>query len=386
MKQIIACIMLLSLFISYGCKEQTGNKTNAIFVDIDNISNDVSIFDIFDKVEIIPLETNDESLIKYITGLVCYNNNLYIFDYNLSKILAFDHSGKFLFSIDNRGQGPEQYNHISDFDIDKDNNKIIFVSAIDSKLHEYDMNGNFIRKYNLPESGNGAYKYIKYLNSDMIAFWTFDYNNRLKFYSKSKNRFVNECFPETDNFYRRISTPLFPYGNYLVRPVDNNIYELSADGKLSVAYTWDFGKLNIDLDKLVIPPVEKHNDARTKKILLEYMEKVRTSEIINCIFGTSGGNSDYIYTQVMRKSKDVNIFYDKRNQQFLIFEKTKENAYFYPVYWSEKFVIGFMPELSNIEQKRTVAPDTILDAENIERKNQYSEFDNPLLIKYYFKK
>jgi hypothetical protein len=377
--------MVLSLFISYGCKKQTCNKTNTIFVDVDNISGDVSIFDIFDRVEIIPLETNDKSLIKYITKLVCYNNNLYIFDYNLSKILAFNHSGKYLFSIDDQGGGPEQYKLVSDFDIDTDSNKILLVSPIDSKLHEYDMNGNFIRKYNLPESRNGAYKHIKYLNSDMIAFWTFDYNNRLKFYSKSKNHLVNECFPETDNFYERISTPLFPYGNYMARPVDNNIYEMSADGKLSVAYTWDFGKLNIDLDKLVIPPVKKRNDARTKKILLEYMEKVRTSEIINYIFGTSGGNLNYIYTQVIRKSKDVNIFYDKRSQQSLVFEKTRENAYFYPVCWNEDFIIGFMPELSNIEQKKA-APNAILDDENIERKNQYSEYDNPLLIKYYFKK
>jgi hypothetical protein len=377
--------MTFSLFISYGCKERTGDKTNAILVDIDNISDDISVFDIFDKTEIIPLETNKESLIKYITKLVCYNNDLYIFDYNLSKILAFDHSGKFLFNIDNRGQGPEQYLHIADFDIDTENDRIIFVSAIDSKLHEYDMKGNFIQKYNLPEIRNGAYLYMKYLTSDIIAFWTFDYNNRLKFYSKNENRFISECFPETENFYGKINTPLFPYGNRMARPVDNNIYEMTVDGKLSIAYTWDFGELNIDLKKLIIPPVENRSDSKTKKIIMGYMEKVRASEIINYIFGNSGGNSDYTYVQVIRKNKEVNIFYDKRRRQSVVFEKTKENAYFYPVFWSEDFVIGLIPEMSDIEWKRVV-PDTILDAENMERKNQHNEFDNPMLVKYYFKK
>jgi hypothetical protein len=152
---------------------------------------------------------------------------------------------------------------------------------------------------------------------------------------------------------------------------------MSPDGTLSIAYTWDFGKLNIDYK----PDVPSF-DGRDKERISNYMKRISASEVVNYIFRMSGGNAEYAYSQIMRKDKFINIMHHKTKKQTLVFEQTTENVGFYPVYWTDDFVIGRIPENLLPENLDAIIPDAILDAENIERKNQYSEFDNPLLIKY----
>ncbi len=381
MKQTtIYIIILFFLSILNGCKKQI-QKTNQVHIDIDNISNNTSIFDIFETIEVIPLETIEASLIQEIKKVVYFKYKYYIFDRRQSQVFIFNQNGKFISKIENKGLGPNQYIDVSDFDIDKENNKILLLSTIKNELHEYDIKGDFLQIHNLPLIKDGPYVYMKCINSDVIAFWTYDYNNRLKIYSKNKNRFIHEDFPETRNFYGKIATPVFPYKNYLTRSIDNNVYEISQDGKTSIAYTWDFGKLNISLNKLKIPSIEESNP----KEIMRNMEKAYSSEIINYFFGESGGNSDYIYTRLIRKNRHLNIFYNKKTKTSCVFEKTRENAYFYPIYWVDDFVIGFKPNSIYTDNKETL-PDMILDEENIKKKKQHKEFDNPILVKYYFKK
>jgi hypothetical protein len=351
-------------------------------MDIDK-RDPVSVFDIFHKIEIIPLETTDESLIRNIDKLIYYNNNFYILDYSAYKILVFDNRGNYLFKIDNRGQGPDQYIHIADFDIDRNGNKLTLISAVDAKLHEYDLNGRFLRQYTLPDIP-GAYGEIKCTNTDTIAFWTYDYKNRLKFYSKKENRIFKESFPEEDNIFTK--SPAFPENkyNYLTRAIDNRILKFSPVDDMVTVYTWDFGDLNIDYKSL------NYQKEGRSDILRELFKKMYASEIVNYLFRITGENTDYLYTQVVRKNKYVNIFHDKKKQQAVVFEKTTENACFFPLYWTDDFVIGYQyrPEGVPIPYMELdeIIPDAILDNENIERKNRHNEFDNPLLIKYYFKK
>jgi hypothetical protein len=382
MKQRIKyTVILFSFFILYGCNpaDRNVNEKAIITADIDKWDK-VSIFDIFEKIEIVPLETTDSSLIRSMQKLICHDNVFYIHDYN-SVILVFDMAGKFRFKIDNRGQGPNQYTHISDFDIDGERDILSFVAPVVAELHEYDLNGQFLRKYKLPQLNAGGYNSIKHLSKNVTAFWTFDYDNRLKFYSKEENHIFSECFPEENNIFDNIHIQTFSHDNYIARNINNNLYEMSPDGTVSIAYTWDFGKLNFDYNKLDVPSSRDMD----REQIMNYAKRIYASEITSYIFMMSGGNAEYVYSLIMRKDKIINIMYSKTKKQTLVFEKTTENAGFYPAYWTEDFVIGRIPDFL-LENLDAVIPDAILDPENIERKNQYSEFDNLLLIKYYFKK
>lgn len=364
------------LFLISGCNK-TSHKDMAdiISVDIDR-TNKVSIFDYFSGIEIVPLETNDSSLIKSIDKLLLINDNFYILDYRRSQILAFRSDGRFIFSINNKGNGPDQYLNIADFDIY--NNKLSFISAIDGTLHNYDLKGSFIEKQRLPKI-NGAYKLIKYINNDSIVFWTYDYEKRIKFFSISENKIFNEAMSESDIIFNNISTPVFPYGNYMVRTIDNSVKEITPDCKIRLAYQWDFGRLNNDLKNLKEEPKSGSSEK-----LYDFAKKIYSSEIINYIFGMAGGNSKYIYAQITRKNNQINIFFNKLTKKKDVFIETIEAAKLYPLYWTENYIVGIIPAGADLGVN-DLLPDNILNERNITVKKQLSEFDNPILIKYYFK-
>ena len=373
--------IFLLFFSLFSCKKNNSTfNEELIHADIDRM-DEISIFDIFNKVEIIPLETIDESLIKEVQKVIHYHDNYFILDYSGQKIFSFDNSGNFRFKIDNRGQGPEQYLHIGDFDINQIDNKLLFVSVVDAKLHEYDLNGNFLYRYDLPDNFRNC-RELKCINADTIAFWTFDFENRLKFYSKKNNCLLKECFPEKDIFFNSQNLT-FPSCNnsYFTKAVDNNIYEILQNGEISIKYIWDFGYLNIDSDKLE----ERRYGGDEAR---EFVKKIFSSEVINYFFTTFSSNSAYVYTQLIRKNKFINILYNKSDKQVFVFEKTKEQAYFYPVYLTDDFVIGYVPEHLPLRETEInkIVPDMILNQENINKKNNLNIEDNPILIKYYFRK
>ena len=128
--------------------------------------------------------------------------------------------------------------------------------------------------------------HIKHLDRDVIAFWTFDLKNRLKFYSREKNRFFRECFPEQDHIYANINNVVFPYAAFLTRSTDNHVYEMTPDKNLSIAYTWDFGNLNIDKTTKKELDDYSRTNIRQKR---DYIERIYASEVINYIFLTWGG-------------------------------------------------------------------------------------------------
>ena len=67
-------LFIIALFFFYSCnKEHKNIESNDICIDIEKKA-EVSIFDIFSKVEIIRLEINDSSIIKSIDKLFIYKD------------------------------------------------------------------------------------------------------------------------------------------------------------------------------------------------------------------------------------------------------------------------------------------------------------------------
>jgi|AGTN01.2.fsa_nt_gi hypothetical protein len=374
-KYIFIIYLAFFLLLFNGCEEKKQTDPNTIKVDL-NDRQEVSIFDIFSKIDIIPLETNDSSLIKTISKLIVSNDTLYIHDYNMSKVLAFNKDGNYLYQINNKGMGPGEYAGTSDIGIFNDSLSIL--SAVDYKLYIYDKkNGEFIRNIPLP-SIKGAYKSFMDLDDETIAFWTYDYDNRLKIYSKSTGEIINEQFPEKNNIFTNIGIEVFPYNRHFLRVYDNCVFKITSNGEISEAYKWDFGKLNNTLQMIENAPSVKSQDE-----LMKIIGRLNASEIVNYYFASGGGNSQYVYTMLNRKNKLLNIFHHKLSEKTYVFDQTLEKAKLYPLYWSDNYMIGFMPEI--VSDFNEIIPDNILNEENIQIKKKLSEYDNPVLVKYHFK-
>ncbi|MFA5045603.1 MAG: 6-bladed beta-propeller [Paludibacter sp.] len=366
------CILVLLLTLN-GCRKE---KNNGICINIEQ-RDEVSMSDIFSKIEIVRLETNDKSLIKEILKIIVFDNKYFIFDFPKSEILVFNAHGSYLTKISNRGNGPDQYINISDFDINFINKKLSLLSSVDRTMHEYDLNGNYLKRYKLPDI-TGAYKSLKYLNNDTIVYWTFDFDNRIKFYSVSRNKIISETFPEQDIFFNKFLPTEFPYENYVCRSSQNMVFKISPKCKIENGYEWNFGRLNNNVNQ-----IQSSINMTMRPEIMEYVKKIYASENINYIFNLQGGNSIYLYAQITRKNKLINIFYNKKTKKNYVFENSIEGAKFYPIYWNDNYVVGI--HLDYRKSLDETIPDMILDKENIKKKNQISEFDNPILIKYYFK-
>lgn len=379
MKITAFLIYTLSFFIfcfNSCIKKEDNKKNNIIYVNLAKVDK-VSLWDIFSHIELIPLETNEQSLIKQVSKIIPYDDNYYVLDYRKSEILMFDSNGKYLHKISDRGEGPQEYANISDFEIDEVNNNLSVLAPVNYSMYEYDFKGNFLNKYKLPDI-IGAYMSFISLNKDTIVYFTYDYDNRIKLYSKSKNRIVKELLPENENLLNKFSYNVFPYANYLHRAASNTLFKVEDKGEIIDGYTWDFGKLNNSSSQLRNIKKTPYND------LPQHFSQFINSEIINQVIILHGGNSQYLFSQIWRKGKHVNIFHDKKNNKNYLFERTIENATFHPLSWHEDYVIGFYSDEWG-ERKETI-PDAILNDKNTKIINQWNEYDNPILIKYYFKK
>jgi hypothetical protein len=76
MKKVVFLIFLMNIF---ACRHVIESDYPVLSVDLTQL-NTPSVFDIFKKIEIIPLETTKDCLIGQFFSVNYYNNNYYIFD------------------------------------------------------------------------------------------------------------------------------------------------------------------------------------------------------------------------------------------------------------------------------------------------------------------
>ena len=374
MKSIIYYFSMISIFFFLSCtgwKDKKNMESDIITVNLDE-RDEISTKDLFSEIQLIPLETTPESLIRNITQIKFFEDRYYIHDYSRSQIFVFDREGHFQFALNEKGNGPGEDLNLTDFAIDTTRRNLVVLCAVSNALFFYDLGGKFIEKKKLPEIA-GAYNSLQFQNKDTIAFFTYDYDHRLKFYSLSRNEILDEYFPEDikDVFCRGV----FPFPHAFRRSLTNTIYSLSG-ATFTELYRWDFGDLNNDIEKLEFHP------NMSKQEIIQYAKDVYSSKSVNYIIDSQGQNSRYRYAMVVRQNKYIQLFYNRKNHDLLQFERTKEGLQLYPIYFGEDFILctpeGGLPlndlfpeKLRNEDQQRII--------------QSHSEQENPVLVKYVFK-
>jgi len=124
-------ILVMIFFCSCGSKRTDDSSNSDSVLEIDLLSESGSkvkkLSEFAANVEYIPLQTTESSLIGgYIRKIVNKDKRIYIT--NMTNIMCFDMDGKFLFKIENKGRGPEEYTSIYDFDVSSDNKNLIILS------------------------------------------------------------------------------------------------------------------------------------------------------------------------------------------------------------------------------------------------------------------
>jgi hypothetical protein len=356
---------------------------NTISIDFEKPAQ-VSVFDYFKSVELIPLETNNDVLISLLRKMIYHQGRYYILDrYNMQHIVfVFDQQGKFIFKIDKRGQGPGEYPFLDDIHINPFTGHLELLCAF-GFVYEYDLSGKYISTIHRVTNDylRAVHEFIPLDKNTTLFYAAFHHPFRLVYYDRTKEEITHEAYHESDasdgvknlgsvmiisNFYA------YKGDWHFYRPLDRQIYKIKKD-TIEVAYTWDFGKFNRDVKK-----ARFSNSNLAWNILHDEIYE----QFPYMIFET-GENNRYVIANVKWKGGDfVNVLFDKSAQQGLFIKKFTESVTIRPYIVTNEYVLSHCNP-GELEQYIT---EGMLDEHNLKIFNELIHSDaNPIIIKYNFK-
>ncbi len=247
-------VILFSLLSSTGCSKKKNIDDTTIITLSSTIEKTLVDTAYFSRSRIVPLETNDHSLIRRITRICTDDNKLFIFDRSINKIVIFDMDGKYVTDIHQVGSGPSEYQALSDFCLDVDKKQIILLCNRPYKIIKFDYSGKFIEEKSFSDL---------YLN--ILSNSNFIYCNKWELSSDDTDSYMLTCFDSDMNPVseflpmRRsaifsptlsLTSKLMPgqpltstLNDYFTRIFDNSIYCIN-NGHVEKKYAFDFHKYN----------------------------------------------------------------------------------------------------------------------------------------------
>lgn len=371
MRNLYALLFLLLCFIS--CKTDRDGNVTDLHVNI-NKPCPVSVYDLFKKVELIPLETGENSLIKTLSKVIYFNRNYYVLDTSRHLLLVFDEDGRFVKQIGATGQGPNEYINLSDFYISKTSQQIVILSP-SGILYFYDYDGNLQDKRIL-EGDVFNYQTFAELTDDLMVFWSNVETDteQIRIYSKREKMITGKYFIEKNNINLLSHSVFHEYnGKVFFSKASGNIVYKIAPNQLLEDYKWDFGKSNLKIDQYDLP---ENLQEKSMKLFELFKESG-----IPYLISEQGQTKTYFYARLrINLDESKHVFYNKKNKEYLVFNKFSEGLNFSPYYWQDDFVIG----IGDVSGK-TMVNKSVLDADDTAILAKRTEEDNPCLVKYYFK-
>jgi hypothetical protein len=256
----ICIFIFIFIFISFGCNRQKEeSKLNIPIETIDfygfEIVENVIPESIFKIKKYILLDSMENVLFAQIDKIRIANDRIYILDKKLKKLVVFDSEGNGIGQVGQRGQGPEEYLQISDFDISSSGN-IYFIDGNADKLFVYNENFQFVSSKKMPFEAD----IIHCLPDNKLIFglssWNKGENENKRIAVTDIELVTEETYLQFDEYIDNaywISDYIFVFNEkniFYNKPIDDFVYQFSQTGTPVKAFWFDFGKKNVpDEDK-----------------------------------------------------------------------------------------------------------------------------------------
>lgn len=142
--------MIMCLLVGASCHTNFNHVVledgNTLVLPIENTELMLADTSIVSSSRIIPLETTDDCLIREINRILLPEDKLVIFDDKGDCVYLFDKNGKFIKKIGERGEGPQEYNQISDITIFPTMKCIAILCDRPYKIMFFDFSGIFLNE------------------------------------------------------------------------------------------------------------------------------------------------------------------------------------------------------------------------------------------------
>ena len=379
--------LLLLTWILTACSSQT-KETGDNVLKATLKETEVSLKDLFSRIEVIPLETNDTALMDHVHRIRKVNNKYYILNedypgFTYINILVYDAEGNFLHTIGKKGQGPEEYPWlIYDMDIDAEKD-LVYMMSPSGMLYLYRTDGSFVRKMNMPEGL--IYHGLQFLNSNQLLSWaggTDIDNDAMCVLDADSAKLIKGLWRDHNDPNWDIIEFTYAYQNkiYFTPSIDRQVYEVSSDS-LRIAYEWDFGEDNYDASSVRsrlegLTPVDKEE---------EWKEMRKTGGVPYTLL-KQGQTNKYYFTNVLGILGEIDekgyaknyfsLFYEKATGRSFYFKKTTEGLAIRPDMTTEEALYQLIPT----EDLELLLP--VLDETEKAKVMKRVEDDNPCLVKF----
>lgn len=391
----IYILFLLSLFVT-GCQEQERENADIDIISIEKAKREDLSF--LDKIEVIPLKTDSNSLIKSIKRMQYVKElNEYIILDSRQVLFRFDSKGNFISSSSNRrGEGPENYLMAIDVKYNPYSQCFeLYDPSGEGLVNAYDSSFSKVCQFCLSQSQE-TYDTMTILNDSIYLFTPLFYKDEGEKYVCIYRK-KNAEFTMSKLFYKNsianihmVTLPCFLGDgvNYFTPPCfDYHFYRIDMkNNKLIPAIKLDFGLNTVSKQKLderfgqASGKSEKKNVVeRNHKIIMDKNSYLLESEyplpIVRLL------SEDFIYAFIITKDQYYNFIYNRKEKQgYLI-----SDSFFKMPFGSflEGDIIYTYVDACDINE--------YIDSRYISEKNMklienIKEDDNQLIIKYYLRK
>lgn len=365
-------IFLLFFLFTIACQNNR-SLNECIYIDTNSNNSTLQFFDIFSKAEIVPLETNDSSLIVNTDKIIYSNDTIYLLDKKQSQLFVFDDSGKFLWKLDKLGRGPGEYLNIEDFVINPRNRNLEIISATGQYII-YNSQGKMLESYQIPVQ---AVHQFYPINENLTAFYEKFNEGTLSIYSKKEKKKIyekamSENYIVQNTPYKAITSP-FSYNEdqvFFLAADQKKVYRLSASSPYLEEYqSFNFGDLDYDIKKLP-------KDREATFYIEENQGYVKIYNIYDFKETPEQMVIYFIHDEFWHTT-----FYNKKTKQANTLNKKSGIMIYYPFDCNTRFLSSVVP--ANLIE-RQAKKDWVSQGE-LEKIQELPIDANPVILKYYFK-
>lgn len=316
-------VFVIFAFLSVSCVGTSG-EIEVIGVDLNSGREDVSIYDICESVELIPLR--GECAISNISSTpeltAIHDNRIYILDEGRCILYAFLMDGSLLYQSSRLGRGPGEFTDGCSILVNKNHGTLDVLSSR-GYVMRYSLDDlSFVEKVSFPENGPRALHAFAQVD-DGYLLYSFSDKNHLFYYSEKANEISTIATDLPLWYYRDYLGYCSPFsfihgGVKYVEGYDGAMYSVDVEtASMRKMLEWDTGG-----KALVFSDIPKGKDA------VEYAEfKVDGSRNRITSFFYVWESQSYFHACVIFNSKPYNILYRKKDGKTFFFDRTKEGVF-----------------------------------------------------------
>lgn len=311
-------------------------------------------------VHFIKLETSDKCLLGVVQKIELNNGDLFIKD-DQNKVFRFDVNGKFLNTIGQKGKGPGEFLGVRDFSV-FGNSVWVYHRQV---LHEYDLEGNFIRSINLRKSKKLAYSSTRNIEATKDGIYL--YNGYLEEWVEHSNQWVYLLDVEGDKFrIKDIGIPHNPEIDYGIMMEQEHHFSRHGENTLFFGFYKDtvyhmkdqevLHKYAFDFGAYALSYKERKELQKKQTLLIDVHDKAQG---VYKSFLTKKG----LLTDVFFNSHDVWHYVDFETGEELTFTSIKDDVMAYDFgtcYSSEGKLVTVIPTVPLLGFKGKISSETFL--------------------------